>query len=191
MIRRLAIIGLFVVAHAAAAQDSGAVKLRLSLEDAARVGRPAPAVVLPYATADSAGPATQPFDLSKELGRIVVLVFYPGDSTGTASGDWQAVVQHEQAALDAGVVVVGIAPDPVERHVAFAREHALPFKLLTDRGSLVSRRYGFGRGNRSRWAAVVIGRDGRVRYVDPQFAPGAGGSYVHMDAAIRAARERR
>jgi len=111
MIRRLAIVLMLAIAQSARAQDTGAVKLHLSLEDAVRTGRSAPAIVLPYATADSAGPVTQPFDLSKELGRVVVLLFYPGDSAATAAEDWRAVLQHEQTTLD-GSVVHGVPQRP-------------------------------------------------------------------------------
>ena len=78
------------IAREASAQDSSALKLRLSLEEGAHVGRRAPAVLLPYATADSAGPASQPFDLAKELGHVVVLIFYPGNAAPGAGDDWRA-----------------------------------------------------------------------------------------------------
>ena len=180
-----------VLAHGAAAQDSGAVKLRLSLEDGAHVGRRAPALVLPYATADSAGPATQPFDLAKELDHVVVLIFYPGDAVPGAVEDWRAVAAHEPPQRGRGVVIVGIAADSVAAHVNFARESQLPFKLLSDRTLGVARRYGAVHGREIAPLLVVVGRGGRVRYVDAQFAPRVAESYVHLDAAIRAAKELR
>jgi peroxiredoxin len=177
--------------HGAAAQDSGAVKLRLSLEEGAHVGRRAPALVLPYATADSAGPASQPFDLAKELGHVVVLIFYPRDDAAGAAEDWRAIAAHEPPPPGGGVVIVGIAADSIAAHVRFARELQLPFKLLSDRTRAVARRYGAVRGRESAPLLVVVGRGGQVRYVDPQFAPRAAASYVHLDAAIRAAKELR
>ncbi|MGH7584355.1 MAG: hypothetical protein ACREL5_14130, partial [Gemmatimonadales bacterium] len=76
--------------------------LRLSVQEGAHVGRKAPPIVLPYATRDSAGPTSQPFDLAKELGHVVIVVFYPGSGALGAgppgagpSADWRAIAQHE------------------------------------------------------------------------------------------------
>lgn len=179
------------LAQGAAAQDSGAVKLRLSLEEGAHVGRRAPAVVLPYATADSAGPTTQPFDLAKELDHVVVLIFYLRDDAPGAAEDWRAIAAHEPPAPGGGVVIVGIAADSIAAHVRFARKLQLPFKLLSDRTRAVARRYGAVRGREISPLLVVVGRGGQVRYVDAQFAPRVAASYVHLDAAIRAAKELR
>ena len=180
-----------VLAHQAGAQDSGAVKLRLSLEEGVHVGRRAPALVLPYATADSAGPASQPFDLAKEVDQVVVLIFYPRDEVPGVAEDWRAIVAHEPPPAGGGVELVGISADSVAAHVRFARELGLPFKLLSDRTLAVARRYGAIRGREIAPMLVVVGRGGRVRYVDPQFAPRIAASYVHLDAAIRTAKELR
>jgi peroxiredoxin Q/BCP len=179
------------VAHPAAAQDSGAVKLRLTLEEGAHVGHRAPAVVLPYATADSAGPAGQPFDLAKELDHVVVLIFFPRDAAPGAAEDWRAIAAHEPNPAASGVVLAGISADSVATHVRFARDLQLPFKLLSDRTLAVARRYGAVRGREIAPMLVVVGRGGQVRYVDAQFAPRSAESYVHLDAAIRTARELR
>jgi peroxiredoxin Q/BCP len=177
-------------AHRVTAQDSGAVKLKLSLEEGAHVGRRAPVLVLPYATADSAGPAGQPFDLAKELDQVVVLIFFPHDAAPGADADWRAIAAHEPLSAS-GVVVAGISADSIAAQVRFAAQVHLPFKLLSDRSLAVARRYGAVHGREISPLLVVVGRGGLVRYVDPQFAPRAAESYVHLDAAIRAARELR
>lgn len=189
MTRIIAAALVLLAAQAAAAQDSGAVKLRLSLEEGAHVGHRAPSVVLPYATADSAGPATQPFNLAREIDRVVVLIFTRNDGDPGSADDWRAFAAHESR-LPPGVIVVGITADSLATHVRFARELQLPFKLLSDHNSLVTRRYGARRGGSIAPLLVVVGRGGVVRYVDPQFAPRDAASYVQLDAAIRAARER-
>jgi peroxiredoxin len=180
-----------VIARGVSAQDSSALRLRLSLEEGAHVGRRAPAVLLPYATADSAGPASQPFDLAKELGHVVVLIFYPGAAEPGAGDDWRAIAANEPRPPSAGVVIAGISADSVAEQVRFARELQLPFKLLSDKSRAVARRYGAVRGRSIAPLLVVVGRDGRVRYVDPRFAPRSAESYVHLDVAIQAAREAR
>ena len=189
MIRTVVMALLVLTARAVAAQDSGAVRLRFSLEDGAHTGHRAPAVVLPYATADSAGPATQPFDLAREIDRVVILIFARKDGAPGSADDWRAIAAHESR-LPPGVIVVGITADSVGEHVRFARELQLPYKLLSDRNSSVTRRYGVMRGGKVAPLLVVVGRGGVVRYVDPQFTPRDAASYVQLDAAIRAARER-
>lgn len=189
MNRWLPLLCVAVFVHAALGQDSGAVRLKLALEDVVVVGRQAPPVVLPYATRDSVGPVTQPFDLTKELGRTVVLVFFPAVPGPAAVEAWRAIAAREGRWLDSGVVIAGVSADLPADQVRFAQQVALPFKLLSDKGSSVARRYGAAHTSAARYAVVVIGRDSRVRYVDTRFEPRTPASYVHLDAALRAARE--
>jgi peroxiredoxin Q/BCP len=175
------------------AQDTDPVTIRLRVADEVRVGRPAPQVVLPYATSEGLGPSDQPFDLRKELGRVVVLAFYPGDFTPGCTAEWRALRDREQTLFGPGVVIAGISADSLDTHVRFARELELPrrFKLLSDPRLEVARRYGLSSGDRTRRAVVVIGRDGTVRYFDPAFAALDPQSYAQLDAAIEAAQEER
>lgn len=184
-----AIACLGFVAPALAAQDSGAVRLRLQLEDLVQVGRAAPAVVLPYATAAGPGPADQPFDLSRELGRTVTLVFSSSLASPGVSEGLRTIAGRIQPWLDSGVVVAAVSPDPSPLQVRLAHDMALPFKLLSDNAAAVARRFGFARLRANRYAVVVVGRDGRVRWVDAAFDPRAATGYVHLDVALRAARE--
>jgi peroxiredoxin len=191
VIRRLLVATMLVVAGRAAAQDTSGVHVRLSLAEDAHVGHDAPPIVLPYATADSAGPRDQPFDLRKELGHVVVLVFYPGDASPGATDAWRTIVGHQPPLHGPNLVLAGISPDSIPAHVAFARAAVLPVKLLSDPHGAVARRYGVAPGKHAPFAAVVVGRDGTVRYIDDRFAPRNAASYVHLDAAVRAARGNR
>ena len=186
----LALVLLCWSSRAAAQSDTGALRVRLGLEEGVKVGRQAPQVRLPYATRDGTGPADQPFDLAKELGHVVVLAFFPGDFTPGCVAQWQAFRDRAATMFGANVVVAGISADSLASHVRFAAEFDLPFKFLSDPGLTVLRRYAFADGSRSRRAVVVVGRDGRVRYVDAGFAALDPLSYVHLGAAIQAAREK-
>jgi peroxiredoxin Q/BCP len=183
-------LALLVVTAPVAAQDRP-VSVRLRLADEVRIGRAAPAVVLPYATRDGLGPADQPFTLAKELGRVVVLAFYPGDFTPGCTAEWRAFAERAKTLFGEGVVLVGISNDSLATHVRFARELDLPFKLLSDPDLRVARSYGAADGARARRVVVVVGRDGRVRHVDPAFAALDPQSYVQLGAAIEAARKER
>jgi peroxiredoxin len=187
--RIVAAVLLTGVAPLTAQSDSEPLKVRLAVEEAPRVGRKALPLVLPYATREGVGPVDQPFDLSRELGRVVVLVFYPDDFTPSSTAEWQALRDRAATLLTAGVVLVGISTDSLAGHARFAQALDLPYKLLSDREGTIIQRYGLFDGSRARRAVVVIGRDGTVRSVDPAFAALDPQSYIHLAAAIRAAQE--
>jgi peroxiredoxin Q/BCP len=80
--------------------------------------------------------------LSDFLGKNVVLYFYPKDMTpGCTTEACDFRDQHVNfEALDA--VILGISPDPVERHVKFVEKYGLPFLLLADPDHQVAEAYG-------------------------------------------------
>ncbi|WP_419883210.1 thioredoxin-dependent thiol peroxidase [Peribacillus sp. B-H-3] len=70
--------------------------------------------------------------LSDFAGKYIILYFYPKDMTpGCTTEACDFRDQHEQfKELDA--VILGISPDPVDRHMKFIEKHGLPFLLLAD-----------------------------------------------------------
>ncbi|MFS0645964.1 thioredoxin-dependent thiol peroxidase [Siminovitchia sp. 179-K 8D1 HS] len=80
--------------------------------------------------------------LSDFKGKNVVLYFYPKDMTPgctTQACDFRDM--HEDfAALDA--VILGVSPDPLDRHEKFIEKHGLPFLLLVDDEHEVAEKYG-------------------------------------------------
>ncbi|MEC5424132.1 thioredoxin-dependent thiol peroxidase [Virgibacillus sp. C22-A2] len=80
--------------------------------------------------------------LSDFKGKHVVLYFYPKDMTPgctTQACDFRDM--HESfGELDA--VIIGISPDPVERHQKFIDKHDLPFLLLADTEHKVAEDFG-------------------------------------------------
>lgn len=192
--RRLCLAALLVALGVVPVRGQGTLaplRLRLTLDETPGIGRQAPAIVLPYATRHGVGPAAQPFDLTKEMGRVVVLVFYPGDFTPACTAEWQALRERAATLLDGGVEVVGVSSDSLASHARFASELDLPFKLLSDSDRAIIQRYGMANGQRTRRGVVVIGRDGLVRYLDAAFAALDSESYVQLAAAVRAAKESR
>lgn len=174
------------------AQDQGSsnpsgISVQLRLAEELEVGKSAPAIIAPYATADGLGPADQPFDLAKELGRVVVLAFYPGDFTPGCIAEWQAFRDRRESLFGEGVEVVGISADSLESHVRFAREYQLPFKLVSDPDRRIAGSYSTVDGRRINRSVVVVGRDGIIRYIDPSFVALDPQSYSHLRAAIEAA----
>jgi peroxiredoxin Q/BCP len=104
--------------------------------------------------------------LSDQKGKVVVLLFYPGDETPICTRQMCSVRDRWDDYVAAGAEVVGISTDSVESHRAFAEHHSLPLRLLSDPDGAAAKLYGAkswlpGRAAR---AVVVIDAEGRVRH---------------------------
>lgn len=118
--------------------------------------------------------------LSDLRGQPVVLYFYPKDDTLGCTKQACDLRDEWSAFREAGAVVLGVSPDDVASHRAFAAKYGLPFTLLSDPDHAVAEAYGvwkqksmFGRKyfgiERS---TFIIDEAGRVnsafRRVDPK-----------------------
>ena len=106
--------------------------------------------------------------LSDHRGKVVVLLFYPGDETPVCTRQLCSVRDRWQDYVATGAEVVGISSDSVESHQKFAEHHGLPLRLLSDRERKVATLYGArsfipGRVARS---VFVIDAQGILRYSD-------------------------
>jgi len=112
--------------------------------------------------------ADQGWKLSDQRGKVVVLLFYPGDETPICTRQMCSVRDRWDDYSATGAEVVGISTDSVESHKKFAEHHDLPLRLLSDAGGDVARMYGAqslipGKVARS---VFVIDANGVVRYRD-------------------------
>ncbi|MCC6319929.1 MAG: peroxiredoxin [Phycisphaerales bacterium] len=108
-------------------------------------------------------------------GRSVVIFFYPEDDTPLCTGQACQFRDHHADFGKLGCTLLGISPDSVESHSAFAAKHALSFPLLADEPDAtgsprVCAKYGAW-GEKNMYGRVVrgmlrttylIGPDGRV-----------------------------
>jgi len=106
--------------------------------------------------------------LSDHRGKVVVLLFYPGDETPVCTRQMCSVRDRWEDYRETGAEVVGISSDSVESHKKFAEHHELPLRLLSDANREVARSYGAlslipGRVARS---VFVIDAKGILRYSD-------------------------
>ena len=106
--------------------------------------------------------------LSDHRGKVVVLLFYPGDETPVCTRQMCSVRDRWEDYRETGAEVVGISSDSVESHKKFAEHHDLPLRLLSDPDREVARQYGAislipGRVARS---VFVIDANGILRYSD-------------------------
>jgi len=84
----------------------------------------------------------QDWRLSDHHGKVVVLLFYPGDETPVCTRQMCSVRDRWDDYLATGAEVVGISSDSIESHRKFAEHHNLPLRLLSDSDGAVSKLYG-------------------------------------------------
>ncbi|MDT7687570.1 MAG: thioredoxin-dependent peroxiredoxin [Acidobacteriota bacterium] len=104
--------------------------------------------------------------LSDQRGRVVVLLFYPGDETPVCTKQLCSVRDKWEQYRATGAEVVGVSTDSVESHRKFAANHSLPLRLLSDPDRRVAEMFGAkswlpGRAAR---AVIVVDAEGRVRH---------------------------
>ena len=104
--------------------------------------------------------------LSDHRGKVVVLMFYPGDDTPVCTKEMCSVRDHWSDYQATGAEVVGISTDSVDSHEKFSNKYDLPMRLLSDAEGQVRDLYGAnslipGRTGR---AEFVIDRKGRLAY---------------------------
>lgn len=104
--------------------------------------------------------------LSEHAGRVVVLLFYPGDDTPVCTAQLCSVRDNWSDYQATGAEVVGISTDSVGSHKKFADKYSLTLKLLSDESGRVSSEYGMRSWlpGRSARGVVVIGKDGIVSH---------------------------
>ena len=127
----------------------------------AREGAPAPDFTL----TDGDG---QSWRLSDHRGKVVVLLFYPGDETPICTKQMCSVRDRWGDYAATGAEVVGISTDSVESHRKFAEHHDLPLRLLSDADRRVADLYGANSlvpGKVARSVFVIDG-NGTIRYRD-------------------------
>jgi peroxiredoxin Q/BCP len=106
--------------------------------------------------------------LSDHRGKVVVLLFYPGDETPVCTRQMCSLRDRWEDYRATGAEVVGISSDSVESHKKFSEHHDLPLRLLSDSDRSVARLYGAislipGRVARS---VFVIDAKGILRHRD-------------------------
>ena len=107
----------------------------MSQTEQASLGAKAPDFTLP----DGAGKS---WTLSEQRGKVVVLLFYPGDETPICTRQMCSVRDRWDDYAATGAEVVGISTDSVESHQKFASNHELPLRLLSDSEQSVANLYG-------------------------------------------------
>lgn len=108
---------------------------------AAVVGEPAPGFELEGTDGTDAGHRT--YTLEEHRGQVVVLVFYPGDSTPVCTRQLNQYTNDIDQFRDVGAQVLAISPQSVTSHDDFAcKQGGFGFPLLADTDKAVGEAYG-------------------------------------------------
>ncbi|GAA3409762.1 thioredoxin-dependent thiol peroxidase [Paenibacillus hodogayensis] len=99
-----------------------------------QIGQPAPDFTLPAGNGKNVR-------LGQYIGKKVVLFFYPQDMTPTCTTEACDFRDSLARFRRSGAVVLGISPDPVQRHVKFAEKYDLDYPLLADEELQVCKLY--------------------------------------------------
>ncbi len=89
-------------------------------------------------------------------GTPLVLYFYPKDGTPGCTAQACHIRDGWGEFQERGVAVIGVSPDPVERHAEFTNEHGLPHTLLADPEHEVMEQYGAW-GEKNMYGKVSVG----------------------------------
>ncbi len=101
------------------------------------------------------------------LGKKLVVYFYPKDFTRGCTAEACSFRDSYEAFKDLGAEVIGISSDNQNTHNAFAKEHGLPFILLSDTDGSVRKAYGVKKslGLFDGRVSFVIDKKGIVRHM--------------------------
>jgi cytochrome c biogenesis protein CcmG/thiol:disulfide interchange protein DsbE len=146
---------------------------------AAQIGQAAPDFALPAAAGSNAR-------LSEYRGEVVLLWFW-SSGCSVCAGQLEALDKVYSTYHPAGLEVLGVSVDDnLERARRYALSHKARFPMLLDGAKDVGRAYGIDRLP----TAVLIDREGTVRYVFPDYDADDGAtlgefrSLLNDDAAL-------
>ncbi|WP_096155471.1 MULTISPECIES: thioredoxin-dependent thiol peroxidase [Bacillus] len=79
--------------------------------------------------------------LSDYKGKNVVLYFYPKDMTPGCTTQACDFRDNHEDFSELDTVILGVSPDPMDKHQKFIEKHGLPFSLLVDEDHKVAELY--------------------------------------------------
>jgi peroxiredoxin len=113
-----------------------------------------------------AGTGGVDYHLSDYLGGAVLLVFYPQDNSPVCIRQLRSYSEGLSNFSDVGAQVLGLSPQSVTSHEAFARRFDVRFPLLADTNKAVAESYGIlGPLGFYRRSVFVLDAAGIIRYV--------------------------
>ena len=81
------------------------------------------------------------FQLSDNLGKHIILYFYPKDNTKGCSLEANDFNEYLKIIDEKNTIVVGVSKDTIESHEKFIKKNKLKFDLLSDEKTIVLKKY--------------------------------------------------
>jgi thioredoxin-dependent peroxiredoxin len=111
------------------------------------------------------------FRLAEQAGKIVVIYFYPKDSTPGCTTEGQNFRDLHDQFIAAGAVILGISRDSLKSHENFKGKQSFPFELGSDADEalctlfdVIKQKMMYGKSCRGiERSTFVIDRDGMLR----------------------------
>lgn len=85
--------------------------------------------------------AGEKVSLADYAGNNIILYFYPKDMTPGCTTQACDFRDNYASFDELDTVILGVSPDPIERHLKFIDKHELPFPLLADTDNEVAKLY--------------------------------------------------
>lgn len=82
------------------------------------------------------------FSLEKNLGKNIVIYFYPKDDTPGCTTEGQDFRDHWNDFIERNCVIVGISRDSIKSHEHFKEKMQFPFDLLSDVDEVICQQFG-------------------------------------------------
>ena len=82
------------------------------------------------------------FSLAKNLGKNIVIYFYPKDDTPGCTTEGQDFRDHWSDFIERNCVIVGISRDSIKSHEHFKEKMQFPFELLSDVDEVICQQFG-------------------------------------------------
>ena len=105
--------------------------------------------------------------LSDFSGKWVVLYFYPKDDTSGCTKQAIAFTEHKNQFSAKNAVVLGVSPDPVQKHDKFRDKHSLDVILVSDEEKKVLEAYGVWK-EKSMYGKKYMGVERTTYLIDPK-----------------------
>lgn len=145
------------------------------------IGTPAPSFELPDENGD-------PHSLEQQLGKWVILYFYPKDNTPGCTVE-ACSFRDNWESVKSLAVVFGISTDSSASHAKFIKKHQLPFPLLADINRGVVNKYKVWAPKRfmgreflgTHRVTYIIDPEGKIAKVYPDVKPAGHAAQVIAD----------
>ncbi len=109
----------------------------------------------------------QKFKLSENLGKWLVLYFYPKDDSETCTKQACDFRDNMERITSVGANVIGVSPDGVKSHDKFSSKYKLNFQLIADESKEICNLYGVI-GEKSMFGKKYMGVIRTSYIIDPK-----------------------